>query len=124
MKLRIRGNSVRLRVTRSELALVAASGTVTDTVRFGPGSQLEYRLIAIDGADVGAEFAAGALTVHVPVTVVAEWAATDLVSISGEQPLDGGEVLHILVEKDFECLAPRPDEPPGDFFANPAGTER
>jgi hypothetical protein len=123
MKLRIRGNSVRIRVTQSELDRVAGTGEVNDTVHFGQGAQLTYRLVVADAGKVTAAFDGTALTVRVPAAVIGDWARTDIVSITGEQALDGGETLRILVEKDFECLAPRDDEPPGDFFVNPAGSK-
>jgi hypothetical protein len=47
------------------------------------------------------------------------WAASEQVSIEGEQTLDDGEKLSILVEKDFACLAPRPGEDESDMYANP-----
>lgn len=123
MKLRIRGNSVRIRVMKSELDRIATSGHVEDAVHFGGESKLVYRLVADESEAVTAAFDGAELTVRLPAASVKAWAATDLVSISGEQALDGPETLRILVEKDFECLAPRPDEPPGDYFINPAGAD-
>ena len=35
MKLRIRGNSIRLRLSRTEVAQFAGNGNVEDTVEFG-----------------------------------------------------------------------------------------
>jgi hypothetical protein len=50
---------------------------------------------------------------------VLPWAASELVSIDGEQGLDDGSVLRILVEKDFACLAPRAGEDESDMFPHP-----
>ena len=47
------------------------------------------------------------------------WANSEQVSISGEQVLDDGEKLNILVEKDFACLAPREGEDESDMFEHP-----
>ena len=59
------------------------------------------------------------MTVRLPETTVLAWAATEQVSIEGEQLLDGGEKTTILVEKDFVCLAPREGEDESDMFPHP-----
>lgn len=120
MKLRIRGNSIRLRVSRRELDRIAEAGAVDDRVRFAPGSELTYRVAVAPGGGVGARFSGDELAVTLPKTEVQRWLAPDEVSIRGEQALDGGEALTILVEKDFECLTPRDEEDESDLFPNPA----
>ena len=57
MKLRIRGNTLRLRVSKSELATVLKRGSVQDAIRFGPRTRLVYRLEAAAGNRFGAELA-------------------------------------------------------------------
>ena len=109
---------------KSEVDTFVTHGLIEDSVNFGPGSVFVYRLISADCAEVSANFESARLTVQLPSERVRQWVSTDLVSISAEQHADEMETLRILVEKDFECLAPRPDEPAGDFFANPAATER
>ncbi len=44
MKLRIRGNSLRLRVTRPELEQLASGRPVIERLTFGAGAQLRYEL--------------------------------------------------------------------------------
>ncbi len=39
--------------------------------------------------------------------------------VAGEQRLDDGALLSILVEKDFACLAPREGEDDSDMYAHP-----
>lgn len=119
VKLRVLGNTIRLRVSKSELAEMAERGWVENSVEFGPGSALVYRLEAGPAVAPAADFADGRIVVTLPAGQVARWAATDEVSIRGEQALAGGAALDILVEKDFECLEPRPGEDPRDLFDNP-----
>jgi hypothetical protein len=47
MKLRIQGNSIRLRVSRSELAAFVETGRLEETVYFGPQveTSLTYALV-------------------------------------------------------------------------------
>ena len=58
------------------------------------------------------------LTVRVPKMDIEQWAASQQVSIRSDQLLDDGEQLRILIEKDFQCLAPR-DEDESDMFPHP-----
>ena len=59
------------------------------------------------------------MTVRLPETTVLAWATTDQVSIRGEQQLEDGATLGILVEKDFQCLTEREDEDESDMFPHP-----
>lgn len=119
MKLRIRGNSVRLRLTRSEVSRIAAGRAVTESVRFGSATELRYRVEPRPVPRLAAEMVDGEIAVLVPAEQATQWAATDQVSLAGGQDLGAGERLEILVEKDFACLKPRPGDDPEDFFENP-----
>ena len=120
MKLRIRGNTLRLRVSKSELAAVLERGAVQDAIRFGPRARLKYRLeVAADGR-FGAEFAGDSITVRAPRAAVAKWGRDEEVSMRGKQRIGRGATLAILVEKDFECLKPRAGDEATDLFVNPA----
>ena len=119
MKLRILGNSVRLRVSQAEMSRIRAEGTVRQHVEFGPGRRLNYELRTVAGDRVGASFDDGCICVTLPRAVAERWQAPDEVSIRGEQELPGGERLKILVEKDFQCIAPREDEDQSGLFPNP-----
>jgi hypothetical protein len=121
VKLRILGNSIRLRLARSELAAVAEHGEVADRIEFGDGGSLKYRIVTRPTEQPSASFTRGDICVTLPAERVADWARNDDdVSITGEQVLANGGSLSILVEKDFECLAPRPGEDPRDLFDNPS----
>lgn len=113
MKLRIRGNSIRLRLLKSEVAELSEKGSVSETTDFG-GSRFAYSLEV--GSDrIGATFDGGTVTVSVPESEIREWAETDE-KIGIETESNG---LKILIEKDFACPT-RTDDPDNlDAFANP-----
>jgi len=119
MKLRIRGNTVRLRISKAELAQIAATGAAEDTVRFSGQAGLRYGIEVRPTGGVAAEFGGDVLRVLLPQPSVDLWLRPDEVSIEGEQAIGNGEVLRILVEKDYTCLAPRSGEDDSDLFANP-----
>lgn len=113
MKLRIRGNSIRLRLLKSEVAELSGKGSVSETTDFG-GSQLTYTLQS--GSDrIGASFHGGSITVTVPESEIREWAETDE-KIGIEAESNG---LTILIEKDFACPTRKDDPDNLDAFANP-----
>lgn len=124
MKLRIRDNSVRLRLTRGEVETIKTEGLVQARTGFPGDRDFRYQLES-SPASVGPEafFSDNVLTVRLPETRVLGWASTEQVSIRGEQQLANGDVLSILVEKDFACLAPRDGDDDADTFPHPDADE-
>lgn len=125
MKLRIKGDSLRLRLTQGEVRSLEEQGTVSDAIQFGPQSRLEYR-VRRDGAIDGltAKYQAGVIEVCVPEAMALQWCRSDLITLECTRRGATGE-LRILVEKDFTCLVPRSGEDESDHFPHPkakAGT--
>ena len=120
MKLRIRDNSVRLRLMRSEVDALRKDGLVSSKIEFPGNREFNYEVESSPASvNPGAFFSDNVLTVRLPETSVLAWAASEQVSIDGEQLLDDGQRLSILVEKDFACLVPRDDEDDAEMFENP-----
>lgn len=105
MKLRIRGNSLRLRLKRSEVDRLAAGNKLVEETEF-PEAAFSYSLELSDNEDMVASFENGSIAVTMPREIIPEWADTDLVTLYSEQRLPDDGVLAILVEKDFSCLEP------------------
>ena len=118
MKLRIKGNSIRLRLLRSEVERFAAEGRISDAVHFGAQS-LRYSLIASPSTErIRSRFENCEIFIEIPADEACFWAESERVSIAAEQPI-GDESLSILIEKDFACLD-RPNDPDReDAFPNP-----
>ena len=120
MKIRIKDNSIRLRLTRGEVDTIRDTGEVIASTGFPGGRKFSYALESSPASvSPAAYYSDNEIRVRLPETVVLAWTSTEQVSITGEQILDDGEELSILVEKDFACLAPRPGEDESDMFANP-----
>lgn len=120
MKLRIKDNSVRLRLTRSEVDTLRSSGIVASKIDFPGGRELRYRLESSPASvSPAAFFSDNAVTVRLPETAVVPWVTTEQVSLQGEQLLDDGTMLKILVEKDFACLTQREGEDESDMYRHP-----
>ncbi len=122
MKIRIRDNSIRLRLTRSEIEAIRDNGEITSNTGFPGGRQFSYTLESSPASvNPAAFYSDNEIRVRLPETQVLAWTTTDQVSIEGEQLLDDGEKLWILVEKDFACLEPRPGEDESDMHQHPDG---
>ncbi|MCP4302051.1 MAG: hypothetical protein GY783_15820 [Gammaproteobacteria bacterium] len=121
MKLRIRQNSIRLRLKRGEVDQIASGKSIIEETHF-PDSVLTYRLDVSDDGKFSMRFNEGNLVIRVPVSELTQWAETDQVSIVAEQALGDSGTLSLLIEKDFSCLAPghhRPDEDDADTYPHP-----
>jgi hypothetical protein len=117
MKLRMEHNSIRLRLRKSELEILAEKGILSERVTFNEYSYLEYILIIEDTPpSVEADFEADLITVSLPKSMADMWLHSDQVGI--EQTTSNG--LHILIEKDFPCKD-RFDEDKSDLFGELAG---
>ena len=113
MKLRIRGPSIRLRLTRGEVDALREHGRVEETVSLQP-CPFAYA-IERSGERVSARFDGKRLVVSVPARVIRDFCDTDRVGFE-----ETSEGVRILVEKDWQCLAPR-DEDESDAFPHPRG---
>ena len=114
MKLRIQGNSVRLRLSQPDLARFLAARRIEERLDF-PGATFGYSLESGETETVQASFESGTLRVRVPAASVPGWASSDQEGITGEQSFDG-KTLVLIVEKDFQCLHKEGDP---EAFRNP-----
>ena len=114
MKLRLHENTLRFRLSRVDLAKLAETGSVEETVAFAPDRNLIYRIESGPAPEVSASFDGACISVSVPASAVERWAATDQTGIEAS-----AGTLNILMEKDFRCL--HHDAPEDDgAFPNPA----
>lgn len=119
MKLRIRDNSLRFRLAKSEIAKLHEDGLVEASTQFPGGAQLQYAVELSPSAQaMAASFEEGVLRVVLPRAPGMEWALSDEISLQGEASLDEGR-LSILIEKDFACLTPREGEDESDLYPHP-----
>ena len=118
MKLRLHGNSLRLRLNQAEVAQFSKTGYVEESIEFGSGAHLSYLIEAclkVEAPQV--VYRNGELRIQVPAATGQEWATSDRVGISAEQALANGKPLSILIEKDFQCI--HRDELEPSAYPNP-----
>ena len=112
MKLRLEGNSIRLRVRKSDLIKLHTESSIKETLLFPNSLSFNYQLITDKNAEtIDAQLSTDALTVSIPLSMATNWLNSDAVGL--EHTLDSG--LFILIEKDFPCTD-RPWEDTSDTF--------
>jgi hypothetical protein len=114
MKLRLQGNSVRLRLTRSEVQRLRDAGAVDESIDFGEET-LSYRLESLPlPVPVEARFREGVLTVTLGKHAADAWADSNDVGVYAESG-----ALVVSIEKDFRCLTRPLDERERDAYPHP-----
>ncbi|WP_373274984.1 DUF7009 family protein [Parapedobacter tibetensis] len=120
MKLRISGNTIRLRLTQAEVEQIGRGEPVRQTLTMNEDVNFGYSLAtAADSLSISARYTPNDLVVFVPSTLAKTWTDTDLVSLRHVQGENTDHEILILVEKDFQCLHKRPDEDESDNYPNP-----
>ena len=121
MKLRIKGNSVRLRLTQSEVTQIGQSFMVEDQITFSDDDIMVYRLQFSDDFKVVKQ--GNVITTLVPKDIGKKWVNSDDVGIEHTLESKNGN-LNLLIEKDFKCLSDRAHEDETDLFDNPEISSR
>ncbi len=121
MKLRIKGNSIRLRLSKPEVEKLPVAQYLEERISFG-NNIFRYALQVKDAGDeLSADFDGGKITVFIPETFIKDWAVNDVTGFNIVEQVSDTESLYILVEKDFKCLD-ETTEDQSDNFENPAKT--
>ena len=107
MKLRIQGNSLRMRITNAELNLFRETGQVEEAIAFGPAEEQKLRYVLLKApeySNLQVSFNPNRVTVHVPAETATNWANSEQNGFEGF--IDNGtpKGLKILIEKDLDCF--------------------
>jgi hypothetical protein len=112
MKIRIKGNSLRYRLTKSDMYRLSNEGYVEEKTDFGK-RELIYVIQKTNMPTLAAFFDDNVICLQVPEKMINELQNTDRVGFEG---VEG--TLQLLVEKDFTCLD-NSSENQSDYYPNP-----
>jgi hypothetical protein len=125
MKLRIKGNSLRVRVSRSEVTRLLAGDCLEETIYFAPEAGAKFTYALRQDASLSrpaVQYTENMVVILMPPDKAIAWGVTDQVGIAENISLGDLGSLGLLIEKDFACLD-RSEEDNEDTFPNPnAGT--
>lgn len=119
MKVRIKGNSIRYRLTKTEIDNFGKLGFLEEKTEFLNGPSFRYRLenkVGIENME--ASFSGNMICIFVPENIAAEWTTTDVVGFDNKMNIGDGKELFLLIEKDFVCLD-HSFEDQSDNYENP-----
>ncbi len=106
MKLRIKGDSLRLRVGPAEMQRLIETGRIAETIHFAPAPEasLTYTLETAEQAEtIAVRYASREIAVLLPAAQARAWAENAEVGLYSSTPIANG-LLEVSVEKDFACL--------------------
>ncbi|MDP4130270.1 MAG: hypothetical protein Q8918_08520 [Bacteroidota bacterium] len=113
MKIRIKANSLRYRLTQSEVATLWSEGFLEERTEFS-GKALIYAIVTGNEDTLSADFIEDRIVLNMPKTMIDELYHTDRV---GFDDLRGP--VSLLVEKDFVCKD-KVEEDQSDNYPNPS----
>lgn len=112
MKIRIKGNSLRYRLTKPEVAKLWLAGFLEEHTEFA-GNKLVYAIETATGEKLSADFIENRIVLHMPKAMIDELHNTDKVGFD-----DHAGPVRLLVEKDFVCID-NSEEDQSDNYPNP-----
>jgi hypothetical protein len=121
MKLRIKGNSLRVRVSRSEVTRLLAGDCLEETIYFTPEASARFTYALRQETSLSrlaVQYIENRLVILLPTDQAIDWGVTNQVGIEENLALGNLGSLGLLIEKDFACLD-RSEEDNEDTYPNP-----
>ncbi|MEO5906093.1 MAG: hypothetical protein ABIQ11_05170 [Saprospiraceae bacterium] len=116
MKIRILGNTIRLRVKMHETAAIRDNGMIEEVLAFGLADSDKLRFRVVNGKDAFLIEQNGmSVVITVPHLVIEAWANTEMVGFEELITTPKGSDIRVLIEKDFACLDGDRSEEPGSY---------
>lgn len=119
MKIRIKGNSVRYRLSKTEVKKISEGIEVREETHFPNGTIFTYLLACKSGIEnLQAHFENNILRIDIPTNEATHWYNNDKIGHANRLNLENGSQLALLIEKDFQCLD-ETHEDQTDNYPNP-----
>ena len=103
MKIRIKGNSIRYRLSKTDIQTLGEKGYTEERTEFNNGLFV-YTLQSSDETNLAADLGTNKITILMPKSWMSEWIASERVGYEHHQLLPNGNKLYLLIEKDFKCI--------------------
>jgi hypothetical protein len=116
MKIRIKGNTLRYRLTQSDVARLNENGFLMEQTTFA-GKTLSYGIETTINDKLSADYLGDQILLSMPKAMIEELATTSRVGFD-----DKTGPVSLLIEKDFTCLD-NLEEDQSDNFPNPLITQ-
>lgn len=100
MKIRILGDTLRLRLKKSEIDEFAKNGKIKNSISFGNDNKLQYILQVSIDSEISASFINNEIIIAIPKDVAKKWIETDLITLKNNI-----STPNLIIEKDFKCTS-------------------
>lgn len=118
MKIRLYKDSVRFRLSPSEVELLKDGSKITEAFSWGNFGKLSFELIPGDDIELAVDSDRSIWQIIWNSQLIKEWGISEDVGIYHDFINDGKKLLSVLIEKDFKCTG-REGEEEKDRFPNP-----
>lgn len=119
MKIRIKGDSIRLRLTKKEVDTLVQFGKVSENTQFSFNKSFTYSIVSSPIDDIKAVINEQSITIHISKNKLIDWDINDIIGFNHTVENGNKDGLYLLIEKDFKCLTPRERENEEDHYENP-----
>jgi hypothetical protein len=121
MKIRIKDNSIRYRLTKTEVKQLCTQYFITSQTVLASNT-LTYNIQVQDNIEnLSADFVANTITLFFPKVDADAWYENEIITHQHTIKTINGSLLKLVLEKDFVCLD-HSDEDQSDNYANPNKT--
>jgi hypothetical protein len=121
MKIRIKDNSVRFRLSKSEVKQLCETHAIAKQTEF-INAVFHYKICVSENAEIlSADFTENCITLFFPKAKADTWFVDDIITHQNNMQLPNGNQLFLLLEKDFVCLD-HSHEDQSDNYQNPNKT--
>ncbi|CAM4348262.1 DUF7009 family protein [Gillisia hiemivivida] len=114
MKIRIRGNSVRFRLTKNEVEQLCREKFIEETTNF-PNLNFMYSVRVSVTKNLDIDFANNQISLKISEELLQGWDTNNRVGFSHSVPTSNSQTIDILLEKDFTCLEDRGEDESNNY---------
>ncbi|WP_405410776.1 DUF7009 family protein [Maribacter sp. Asnod1-A12] len=118
MKIRIKGDSIRFRLTQTEVKSLSENGKINDHTNFGI-IKFNYGVVLNSAIEqLRISFENNSIILEMPEATGKTWFTNDIITYDHTMKTSSGNDLYLLLEKDFTCLD-NTIEDQSDNYPNP-----
>ncbi|WP_339842095.1 hypothetical protein [uncultured Maribacter sp.] len=118
MKIRIKGDSIRFRLTQTEVKALSKNGKIYDSTNFA-NQKFNYGVVLNKTINhLGIRFENNTIILEMPELNGKSWYKNDIITFDHTFKTSNENELFLLLEKDFTCLD-NTSEDQSDNYPNP-----
>lgn len=114
MKIRIRGNSVRFRLTKTELEQLCRERSIEERTNFTTQDFI-YEVKATEIDELNIQFDSNKISLQISNALLENWDTDQRIGFSHTISTTNGKSIDLLLEKDFTCLEDRGEDESNNY---------